>query len=168
LDKQWLFISPNAREFKQFIEKTFSQGLQSIQSIERWSKHDEFLPYANALEEWDQVIGGKWSTPDTYHLDPKPWLREDSFNNQFQPQLMKIVEKSFRTTYNALDEMNPLLNQYWRNTQTDFKKILHSKRVKDQAQIFTYVHDLFTYQIDKFERVIPTSLELGLFKIDLT
>lgn len=42
----------------------FSKGLEHIQVFERWSKHSELTPYADALEEWDDIVGDVWEEPD--------------------------------------------------------------------------------------------------------
>jgi len=60
----------------------FQSGLESIQQFERWSKHDDLTPYANALEEWDDIVGDVWEEPDSLLLNPLPWIKEtDVFIN---------------------------------------------------------------------------------------
>jgi len=56
----WLELKPHQDDFITFFSECLREGLQSLLVIERWSKNPEFLPYANALEEWDEVIGEKW------------------------------------------------------------------------------------------------------------
>jgi len=31
-------------------------------------------PYADALEDWDDLVGDKWDEPDSPKLDPKEWI----------------------------------------------------------------------------------------------
>ena len=38
------------------FNEVIKQGLESIKVFERWSKHDDLTPYANALEEWDDMV----------------------------------------------------------------------------------------------------------------
>ena len=45
--------------------------------FERWSKHDDLTPYANALEEWDDMVGDDWEAPDKNFLNPHDWIKED-------------------------------------------------------------------------------------------
>ena len=40
--------------------KCITEGLKSLQSFERWSRHDEMTPYASVLEEWDDMVGDDW------------------------------------------------------------------------------------------------------------
>jgi hypothetical protein len=40
--------------------KCITEGLRSLQSFERWSKHDEMTPYASVLEDWDDMVGDNW------------------------------------------------------------------------------------------------------------
>lgn len=36
-----------------------------------------FLPYAKGLEEWDEIIGGKWNMPEAYYLNPSHLFNKD-------------------------------------------------------------------------------------------
>lgn len=45
LHDAWLQIYPPKKDFVQLIDETISEGLDSIQVLERWSKHPQFLPY---------------------------------------------------------------------------------------------------------------------------
>lgn len=78
-----LELFPSKREFLNKIQEAFCDGLDQIQVIERWSKHPEFLPYVEALEEWDEIIGDKWTKPDSINLNPSYWIKEHPMNNIF-------------------------------------------------------------------------------------
>jgi hypothetical protein len=39
-------------------------------------------PYANALEEWDDIVGDSWEEPDNFKLDPKSWITDDPLFNR--------------------------------------------------------------------------------------
>jgi len=45
--------------------------------FKRWSKHIDMLPYADALEEWDDMVGDNWEKPANEFLDPQTWILED-------------------------------------------------------------------------------------------
>ena len=47
-----------------------SDGLNSLQSFERWSRHDEMTPYVSVLEEWDDLVGDDWDQPISNFLNP--------------------------------------------------------------------------------------------------
>ena len=70
-------MEPNEEEYSESLIKTFSMGLEHIKNFERWSKHNDLTPYAEALEEWDDIVGDTWDEPDSIYLDPKTWIQED-------------------------------------------------------------------------------------------
>lgn len=77
LYRKWLFIEPGKEEMMTMLQNVMAQGLEAIQVFERWSKHDELTPYANALEEWDDMVGDDWEAPDKNYLNPYDWIKED-------------------------------------------------------------------------------------------
>jgi hypothetical protein len=48
-----------------------------IKAFERFSKHPSLKIYADALEEWDDRIGGEWQEPDELMLDPVEWIKDN-------------------------------------------------------------------------------------------
>jgi len=74
IEKYWLNMQPNSEEYIQVLINTFASGLENIKTFERWSKHNELQPYADALEEWDDIVGDSWDEPDSLKLDPKTWI----------------------------------------------------------------------------------------------
>lgn len=77
IEKYWLRMEPDQEDYVNVLIKTFSSGLENIKNFERWSKHTDLEPYANALEEWDEKVGDSWDAPDSNKLDPKTWIQED-------------------------------------------------------------------------------------------
>lgn len=69
-----LAIVPNKNELVSMIQEIFVESQDCIQVIERWSKNESFLPYVNALEEWDEIIGERWDKPDSLYLSPSHWI----------------------------------------------------------------------------------------------
>ena len=83
LHQRWLFIDPSKDDVMTMIQNTLAQGLEAIQVFERWSKHDDLTPYANALEEWDDMVGDDWEAPERNYLNPYDWIKEDElYSNQ--------------------------------------------------------------------------------------
>jgi len=74
IEKFWLKMEPDEHDYIEVIIRTFGQGLEQIKSFERWSKHNDLTPYADALEEWDEKVGDNWDEPDSLKLDPKTWI----------------------------------------------------------------------------------------------
>jgi dynein heavy chain len=77
IQKYWLQLTPGLDDFYQLITNCFNEGLDCIQVFERWSKHDDLTPYANALEEWDDMVGDNWDAPDSNYLNPHTWISEN-------------------------------------------------------------------------------------------
>ena len=64
LSNIWIDVAPSKNDFITEIKHMFSEGLDAIQVIERWSKHQQFQPYVKGLEEWDEIIElAKYSIP---------------------------------------------------------------------------------------------------------
>lgn len=74
IQNYWLKMQPDKKDYIEVIIKTFASGLDKIKSFERWSKHNDLTPYADALEEWDEKVGDSWEEPDSLKLDPKTWI----------------------------------------------------------------------------------------------
>jgi hypothetical protein len=90
----WLEYQPSKNEFRWFLQESFSEGLDSIQVVERWSKNSEFLPYVNSLEEWDEIVGGKWVVQDSHYLNPSLWLNSGNFakNEQYLKRIFEVFD----------------------------------------------------------------------------
>lgn len=78
IEKFWLKMEPDEGDYIEVIVRTFGQGLEQIKSFERWSNHNDLMPYHDALEEWDEKVGDTWDLNDgSLKLDPKTWIQED-------------------------------------------------------------------------------------------
>ena len=64
IQNYWIKLLPGQDAFCQVVIKTFQDGLRDIQQFERWSKHSDLEKYANALEEWDDLVGDNWEEPE--------------------------------------------------------------------------------------------------------
>jgi len=60
--------------------------------IERWSKHQQFLIYVKGLEEWDEIIGDKWTKPDSYSLNPTTWIKETMQSGTFIDNCIEVID----------------------------------------------------------------------------
>ena len=79
IEKYWLRMEPSKEEYCESLKNTFNMGLEHIKNFERWSKHYELKPYADALEDWDEKVGdSNWDDQaDSVFLDPKTWIHEN-------------------------------------------------------------------------------------------
>jgi dynein heavy chain len=56
LSREWLIISPRDSDFYVELMTTINEGLNTLQSFERWSRHHDISEYVNVLEEWDDKV----------------------------------------------------------------------------------------------------------------
>jgi hypothetical protein len=126
------------------ITRTFGAGLEQIKNFERWSKHEDLTPYADALEEWDDIVGDSWEAPDSVKLDPKTWIEEDPIYEEQRPKVKAILESAFRKMKDFLSRFQPLLEIYWSNKQIDLK-ILVDERLKNPIEGLQNTIRLFQY-----------------------
>jgi len=83
-------------EYQTPIVASFAEGLKQIKSkFERWGKHHDLLPYANALEEWDPIVGDSWEEPEELTLDPNTWIAEHPTHVQHKEMVTNILNSAF-------------------------------------------------------------------------
>jgi hypothetical protein len=101
------------------------QGLDSLSVFERWSKHDELTPYANALEEWDDMVGDDWEAPEKNYLNPYDWIKEDELYSTQNEQIERILDSAFGKAADFLQSMQKYLQIYWSNDKVDFTLLIN-------------------------------------------
>lgn len=101
----WLRMIPDQDDFIETVCRCFSHGLNSIQMFERWGKHADLKPYADALEDWDDIVGDEWDEPDQLMLDPKSWISEDPIFVDQKERVEEIIN-------NAYDKANTFLSRF--------------------------------------------------------
>lgn len=144
LYKSWLFIAPDKKMILTKLQETLTDGLESLQVFERWSKHDDLTPYANALEEWDDMVGDDWEAPEKNFLNPYDWIKEDELYAQQNPTLEKILDSAFSKAESFLKSMQPYLQIYWSNNRIDFS-LLINERLRAPTDMLIYTTKLFKY-----------------------
>jgi len=60
----WIKLEPDQNDFKNQIHMDFEKGLERIKVFTRWAQHGDLKKYADALEEWDDIVGGTWEEPE--------------------------------------------------------------------------------------------------------
>ena len=55
-------------------------------------------PYADALEEWDDIVGDKWEEPESLKLDPKTWIMDDPLYIEQRTVVERILESAYAKT----------------------------------------------------------------------
>lgn len=127
IEKFWIKMEPDEHDYIEVIMRTFGQGLEQIKSFERWSKHNDLTPYADALEEWDEKVGDNWDEPDSLKLDPKTWIQEDPLYTNQKEMVTDILKSAFEKMRLFMTRFAPLLEIYWRNKQADLKILVNEE-----------------------------------------
>jgi hypothetical protein len=52
-------------------------------------------PYADALEEWDDIVGDSWEEPDSLVLNPFTWINENEFYESKRSKVTVSIESAF-------------------------------------------------------------------------
>lgn len=162
----WLNLNPDKNDFNNLIDNFFTEGVECIQVIERWSKHKEFLPYANALEEWDEIIGDKWIMPEQIHLNPMPYLRENPFYRTFLQTMNTLLTNSFTRIDVFFREFRLYLNYYWTDLTTNFA-LLEDDNMKYQNKVYQSMLDLYRNEQVIFEEELIQYGDIGLFRLNV-
>ena len=165
IQKYWLKMEPAAQDYIQVVIRTFARGLEEIKRFERWSKHHDLAPYADALEEWDDVVGGKWTEPESLKLDPYTWIQDNVLYRQQQEIVEKILVSAFSKTTLFLKRFQPLLEIYWRNKKVDLN-ILVNEQLKGPIKALENTINLFNYQHELFDAKLPAAAGIGLIQLD--
>lgn len=162
----WFTVSPDLESFQRRIVSFFETAIESIQVVERFSKHTEFLPYAEVLEEWDEIIGEKWVMPESKHLNILWYLKDNYTYKSYQNTIEDMFEGSFKRIENYLSGFEYYLNFYWRDTHTDFA-ILANEKLKKQNKVFEMILKLYRELVKIFEEGVPESDDLGVFRVEM-
>ncbi|CAK95203.1 unnamed protein product (macronuclear) [Paramecium tetraurelia] len=161
-----LEVHPSKRDFLSRIQEAFCDGLDQIQVIERWSKHPDFLQYVQALEEWDEIIGDKWTQPDSINLNPSYWIKEHPMNNIFMHEISQELDQAFSKLEFFQKEFNEYLNLIWRQENSEIEQ-LENPRLMYQSKIFSCA--LKSAQlIDHIlqQKLIP-QVDIGLYRVKI-
>jgi hypothetical protein len=165
IESYWLRLEPDANDYIEIIIRTFSQGLQQIMSFERWSKHSDLTPYADVLEEWDDIVGDSWDEPDTPVLDPKTWIQDNVLHQDQKKLVQDILVNAFSKMKKFLTRFQPILEIYYKNKEIDFL-MLTNERLKNPIDSLHNSLALFNHYHELFSSSLPTKADIGLIQID--
>jgi dynein heavy chain len=90
-------MEPDKQDFKNQIQQDFQKGLDKIACFTRWSKHGDLKMYADALEEWDDIVGDKWDEPDekALALNPLTWISDQKFFITKESRVNEVIDNSY-------------------------------------------------------------------------
>jgi len=102
--------------------------------------------YADALEEWDNIVGEKWEEPDekALALNPLTWISDQEFFITKESRVNTVIDSSYKKANYFLSRFQPILKIYWRNKQFDLN-ILVDERLKNSVENLSNVMKLFKF-----------------------
>ena len=53
------------------------------------------MPYADALEEWDDIVGDVWDEPESLVLNPYTWIQDNKLYQDQKEIVREILEGAF-------------------------------------------------------------------------
>jgi dynein heavy chain len=165
IHRVWLKTNPSEEDILSVIENCFTEGLQCIQAFERWSKHPNMKLYADALEEWDDRVGGDWEAPDNLHLNPIDWIKESKLHSDRDIITREVLNSCFSKIHKFAGRFQPILEIFWRNKQANLKILVH-ERLRNPTDSLLNTIKLFDYQRGLFTAQIPTSTNVGCAQLD--
>ena len=163
----WIKLEPDQNDFKTQITNDFQKGLDRIKVFTRWSQHGDLKKYADALEEWDDVVGDGWQEPDEKQLalDPLSWIADQEFYQTKDKRVEDIIDSAYAKAKKFLWRFQPILEIYWRNKQFDIN-ILVNERLKNPIESLQNVMKLFKHYIVEFQTRLPSCTDIGLLQLD--
>lgn len=166
IENHWLKLEPSMEKYKCAIVESFANGLTQIKSrFVRWGKHHDLVPYANALEEWDDIVGDSWEEPEELTLDPNTWIAEHPLHMEHKEIVENILHSAFDKMKLFLKRFQPILEIYWRNKQIDFN-ILVDERLKSPPEGLMNTLKLLQFYNEEFSSKIPNQADIGLIQLD--
>lgn len=167
--KIWLDFVPKKQEFMKFLTLNFTEGLQVLQSVRKWSKSSDFLVYANTLEDWDPVIGENWtSMSEKQYLDPSSWLKLGKYSQceTFLHNILNTFDEEIGRIEDVRESFWEFLDLYWRVKNTNYLEILNNDRLAQPHEIFVFCMNFLEFSTRYCEENLKEGIDLGLFHID--
>jgi hypothetical protein len=145
IHKLWLRLTPTRNEFINLIAECFSEGMESLRTFERWSRHEDLVPYVQVLESWDDKVCDEWEPPDDNYLNCDEWLEDHPLFVNQRSIVSEQINEAFDKSEIYLEFLNPLVHQYWENQQIDYEMIKH-ERLKSAVDTIDMLLDRFLSQ----------------------
>lgn len=105
--------------------------------------------YAAQLEEWDDIVGETWESPEEEMLSPVTWINDTDIFTQRKQRVFSLVQNAFIKTKQYLARFQPILEIYWRNTMFD-PLALKDEKLKNTVETIGNVMKLFKYHQSHF------------------
>ena len=164
IDKMWLTISPNIKQFTTEISNILNEGLNNLHSFERWSKHRDIMKYAAILEDWDEQFGKDVDGTISDHLNPEDWLSNEQRPTGQQESILESVEIAFKRANEYLARFKEYLQVFWEYSAMDYDMLMNEDLAKPRVT-FKCIFMLIEYHTRYFELNVPFQADIGLFRI---
>lgn len=86
-----------------------------MKHFERWSRHEDLLPYVKVLESWDDKVCDEWDPPDDNNLNCDEWLIGNKLYEQQSLMVRELLTISFDKVSFFFRQLEPFLLAYWEN-----------------------------------------------------
>lgn len=139
--------------------------MTKIQVFTRWSRHGDMHDYANALEEWDDIVGDSWEEPEQLELDPNTWIADDPIFKTKMDRVREIVDAAYDKSQQFLQRFQPVLEIYWRNKQFNME-ILVDEKLLNAVDSLSNTLKLFKFYQQNFQSNIPQATDIGLLHLN--
>jgi hypothetical protein len=112
LNEHWLTVEPTQVDFAALLREALQdEGLFCLRRFERYSRHEELLPYVRVLESWDdRVCEGEWEDlPDDYHLRCDEWLQDNYWFVNLDSILDHYLSRAYLNVSTFFQRLEPFL-----------------------------------------------------------
>ncbi len=90
-------IAPSSDEFYLQMMSAINDGLECLQSFERWSRHDDMTKYINVLEEWDDKVAPDTELADSKYLNPQD-LIDPADSTSYRNMVKELFDQTLYDT----------------------------------------------------------------------
>ena len=161
----WLEFHPGQLELENILSSWIDSGVKVISNFARWSKNKRLTPYAEVLEEWDEIVGETWDPVSSKYLNPMEYISDNPIFKLKDSRLHNVIQSAYNKAYNFLDIFKKYLHWSWLNDQADFS-LLFNENIYKPIDTLLSVLNLLEYQRKKFAEKIPERCNLGILKIN--
>ena len=146
------------------MQRILTEGMNSLHSFERWSKHIEMKQYSSVLEEWDDQIGEDNEALDSNFLNPEEWIDQEMKNNNIN-KIRNLFEIAFNKANDYLSKFNKYLQIYWEYNNIDYSIFTHPDLARP-AITLNCTLNVLDYHKSYFDGRVPHQADIGLLRIE--
>ena len=149
------------------LNECFQEGLECLKHFERWSRHEDLLPYVKVLESWDDKVCDEWDPPDDNNLNCDEWLQENYWFMNQTDLIGGYMSEAFNNVSTFFMQLENFLQSFWENKQLGNFEIIENERLKNPVDVIPLLLQRFNDQKTNFENLMPLNRELGMIRVNL-